>query len=113
MSLPSRHAILLRFAKSSNSCLPTDARIKQKERLTKLKDAGLKPKKRNIHTEPGQDDCGDDISGLGPDVHILGYDYVPELFSDDEEEMDALFIEVPYSIQDGTTNIYSAVAQVC
>ncbi len=101
------------LAKSLNSCYPTDARIKQKDRLTKLKDAGLKPKKRNIYTEPGQDDCGDDISGLGCGVHILGYDYVPELFSDDEEETDALFADVPYSIQDGSTNIYSAVAQLC
>ena len=70
---------------SSKSCqiLPTDARIRQKDRLMKLKVAGLKPKKKNIHTEPGQDDCGDDISGLGSDIHLLGCDTIPELFSDD------------------------------
>ena len=46
---------------------PTDARIAQKERLAKMKELGLKPKKKAIHVEEGKDDCGDDVSGLGKD----------------------------------------------
>ena len=41
--------------------LPTDARIRQKERLAKMKEAGIAPKKKQKYTESGNDDCGDDI----------------------------------------------------
>ena len=41
--------------------LPTESRLRQKQRLQKMKDAGLKPKKRVAITEPGDDDCGDDL----------------------------------------------------
>ena len=66
--------------------LPTDARIRQKERLTKLKEAGLKPNKKPKITEPGTDDCGDDISGLGPEAIMLSNDVIWETadFSDEE-----------------------------
>ena len=47
---------------------PTEARIRQKEKLKKDKEAGIKPRKRKFKVEPGSDDCGDDISGLGKDV---------------------------------------------
>ena len=52
---------------SSPTILPTESRIAQKERLKDMKEKGLKPKKKKIYTEPGNDDCGDDISGLGPE----------------------------------------------
>ena len=39
------------------TALPTEARIRQKERLTKMKELGLKLEKKQKHTEPGNDDC--------------------------------------------------------
>ena len=91
--------------------LPTDSRLKQKERLTKLKEAGLKPVKKIKHTEPGNDDCGDDISGLGPDAVLLGYDAITELISSSDEE--DLFIAIPRSIRDGQTGFNSAISHLC
>ena len=49
----------------SATTLPTDARIRQNERLAKMKEAGIKPKKKYKYIELGNDDCGDDISGPG------------------------------------------------
>ena len=54
--------------------LPTEARIAQKERLKKMAEEGKKPKKRKQVVEDGHDDCGGDITGLGPDVLLLGMD---------------------------------------
>ena len=51
--------------------LPTDARVAPKERLAKMKELGIKPKKKAIHVEEGTDDCGDNISGLGKDISIF------------------------------------------
>ena len=52
--------------------LPTEARVAQKERLKKTAEKGEKPKRRKQVVEDGHDDCGDDISGLGPEVLLLG-----------------------------------------
>ena len=92
--------------------LPTDARLRQKERLTKLKEAGLKPKKKKTYTEPGTDDCGDDISGLGKDAILLSLDVIGEVLDSSDSDGD-LFITIPLSPPDSTTNIYSAVSQLC
>ena len=56
--------------------LPTEARIQQKERHKLMKERGEKPKRIKQHVEDGHDDCGDDVSGLGPEVHLLGLDGV-------------------------------------
>jgi len=97
---------------SPSISLPTDARIRQKERLAKLKEAGLKPKKKVKYTEPGNDDCGDDISGLGPDAVLLSLDVIGETIdsSDDDED---LFLSIPTTIRDSTTNVYSAISHLC
>ena len=54
--------------------LPTEARIAQKERLKKMAEEGKKPKRRKQIVEDGHDDCGDDLSGLRPELHWLGLD---------------------------------------
>ena len=91
--------------------LPTDARIRQKERLAKMKEAGIAPKKKQKYTEPGNDDCGDDISGLGKDAVLLSCDMMCE---DIEEEDDAtMFLTIPSTLSDDVTNVYSAVAYLC
>ena len=46
------------------TALPTDSRIKQKERLKQEKEAGIKPRQIPKHVEDGHDDCGDDLKGL-------------------------------------------------
>ena len=42
-----------------------------------MKENGEAPVKRKFHVEFGDDDCGDDLSGLGPDVSLLGFDCAP------------------------------------
>ena len=97
---------------STSTALPTESRLRQKARLAKLKEAGLKPKKKHKVTEPGTDDCGDDISGLGPDVTLLSCDALFEDLSDDDD----LFVTVPTTIRgvrDSMGNTLSAVAYLC
>ena len=95
----------------SATTLPTDARIRQKERLAKMKEAGIKPKKKYKYTEPGNDDCGDDISGLGKDAVLMSCDMICE---DIEEEDDAsMFLAIPSTLHDDVTNVYSAVTYLC
>jgi len=90
---------------------PTEGRLRQKERLMKLKEQGLKPPKKKFVTEPGTDDCGDDISGLGKDVVLLSSDV---LFEDIESSEDEYGYEiVPLTIRESTTNVYSAIAHLC
>ena len=61
--------------------LPTEARIRQKEKLKADKEKGIAPKKKKIPVEDGNDDCGDDISGLGDDVALLAQ----EMYNTDSE----------------------------
>ena len=53
-----------------NSCFPTEERMRQKERLKKMKEAGVKPKTRQVHVEDHHDDCGSDHSALAPFMHL-------------------------------------------
>ena len=39
-----------------------------------MKENGEAPVKRKFNVEFGDDDCGDDLSGLGPDTALLGFD---------------------------------------
>ena len=39
-----------------------------------MKENGEEPVRRKFHVEFGDDDCGDDLSGLGPDTSLLGFD---------------------------------------
>ena len=93
----------------AQTSLPTEARLRQKERLTDLKEKGLKPKTRPKEVEPGNDDCGDDLSGLGKDIVMLGCDYCQENLDDDAE----VHFQVPNFIPDGTANVFSAIASLC
>ena len=88
---------------------PTEGRIKQKLRLSKLKEQGLKPKKIQKHTEEGNDDCGDDISGLGPDVLYLAADTILE-GSDEESDVEDWFITFPQSTIE--SDVFKIVSQV-
>ena len=94
--------------------LPTDAKVKAKVRLAKMKELGIKVKKKFKITEPGNDDCGDDIRGLGDDVILLTCDVAPENDDDTSDDEDnILFISIPRTTQDNTTNIFSAVSSLC
>ena len=53
-----------------SSCFPTEERIRQKDRLKKLKEAGLKPQPRKVVVEEHFDDCGTDLSGLAPFLNV-------------------------------------------
>ena len=39
-----------------------------------MKEDGESPVERGFKVEFGDDDCGDDLSGLGPDIALLGFD---------------------------------------
>ena len=75
---------------------PTEARLRQKEKQKADKEAGIKPKKRPQHIEHGDDDCGDDLSGLGGDIALLSSDYLHEQHDDDDQNH--LFITITPSI---------------
>ena len=54
------------FDEPTQHAFPTEARLQQKAKLKELKDAGLKPNKRNKYVEDHYDDCGEDLSGIPP-----------------------------------------------
>ena len=95
----------------SDTALPTEARIRAKAQLSKLKELGLKPKKRQKVIELGRDDCGDDISDLSKDIVLLTHDVIREDI--DSSDDDFTFTTTPLSIRDSHTNVYSAVAHLC
>ena len=81
----------------STTILPTEARLKQKQRLKEMKEQGLKPKKKTKVIEHGDDDCGDDLSGLGKDITLYGLDTIPETIEDNNDE--DCFITIPTNIR--------------
>ena len=79
---------------TSSKIFPTDARIRQKERLKAMKEQGLKPKKKKVYVEPGDDDCGEDLSGLGKDIQMFMLDvYCEDL---EESDQDDSFVPIPH-----------------
>ncbi len=98
---------------STETAFPTESRMKQKVRLKEMKEKGEKPKKKKIYTEPGNDDCGDDLSSLGKDIIYLSYDIFDDNPDTDIESEELYHLNVPVSIPDGETNIWSAVATLC
>ena len=98
----------------AEQALPTEARLRAKERLKEQKAQGKKPVKRKKHVEDGTDDCGDALSGLGSAVSLLGLDLPPEDPADSDESDDAdVFYHVPKVIPDGTADIFSVIASLC
>ena len=85
--------------------------MKQKEKQKRDKEAGIKPKKRPKVVEPGSDDCGEDLSGLGRDVAAYGADMFPENVSESSDE--ELFVAIPWSPAQQDTDVFSAVASLC
>ena len=68
--------------------LPTEARLKQKQRIKEDKAKGIKPKKRAQKIEFGNDDCGDDITGLGKNITLLAADIPIERYDEDDNDND-------------------------
>ena len=74
-----------------------------------MAEEGKKHKRRKQSVEDGHDDCGDDLSGLGPDVHLLGLDcaccksdYMTECW-DSEPELEVLPTTVGASSGSGSS----------
>ena len=76
-----------------------------------MKEAGIAPKKKQKYTEPGNDDCGDDISGLGKDAVLLSCDMMCEDIEEEDDE--TMFLAIPSTLSDDVTNVYSAVTYLC
>jgi hypothetical protein len=68
---------------------PTDERVEWKKRQKEMKELGLEPNKRKKVVEDHHDDCGADISGLGPadDQDLLLSVIADELDSDEPDEL--------------------------
>ena len=116
-SLPSSTASLheaqqVQITNDSTTTLPTEGRIKQKARLAELKEKGLAPKKKKIYTEAGDDDCGEDITGLGSDAILLMHDVYPEDYESSDGDSD-LFLSIPVTPTNRDTTVLSAVATLC
>ena len=78
--------------------------------MKKLKEQGLKPKKKQKHTKPGNDECRDDISRLGKDTILLLQDAPYEVLESSDD--DFLFTTVPITIHHSTKGLFSAVAHL-
>ena len=78
-----------------------------------MKEAGVKSKKKKIYTEDGDDDCGDDLSGLGVDKFLLFSDIHYEDSSEDEHEDIHLTIPSPIRPQGDVVDIFNAIATLC
>ena len=68
---------------------PTDARERQKIKEKENKAKGIEPVKQIKHVEEHYDDCGNDLSGLGPNAEIFLEEYAIEEDNDAEFEDDA------------------------
>ena len=64
---------------------PTDSRERQKVLEKERKAAGIEPVKKNKFVEDHSDDCGTDISGLGPDALNQYEEYHIELVEQESE----------------------------
>jgi hypothetical protein len=76
--------------------------MRQKAKEKERKAAGLDPvvKKKQFKVEEHFDDCGQDLSGLGPDIEKLAADYLIEDASDISDEDLFLFNEYSVSASD-------------
>ena len=92
--------------------LPTESRIRRKLYLKKLKEQGLKPSKRHKDIEPGTDDCGEDISGLGKECILLSCDVLCEGV-DSSDDDSRLHESIPMTIKDPMGNVESIIAYLC
>ena len=91
--------------------LPTESRIKQKERLKAEKEAGTNPRKIKEHIEDGSDDCGeDDSSGLGKDISKFPGDVIPEILESSDDDEEYLFISLPPRIPDTHADAFTTTA---
>ena len=69
----------------AESAFPTEGRERQKIKEKARKLLGIEPNKKQYVIEDHFDDCGSDLSGLGPDIFIYLADILEELDSSDSE----------------------------
>ena len=72
---------------------PTEAAVQAKVREKARKQAGLSPVKRKFTVEEHFDDCGTDLSGLGPDVEVYAVDIFLDEDSGSEPELDLCHVQ--------------------
>ena len=66
--------------KSTTAAYPTDSKEKERNRRNKMKAEGQEivvKKKKKFHVEDHYDDCGEDLSSLGPDSEFPGLRPMP------------------------------------
>ena len=68
--------------KTVQFCFPTVERERQKVAEKLRKAAVIIKKTRPVVIEDHFDDCGTDLSGLGPDIHLFAADILPEDLDD-------------------------------
>ena len=74
---------------------PTDGRERQKARLKAMKEKGIAPQKRKFAIEEVYDDCGSDLTGLGPDVCVLTSTTEHLQYLDEPDDDDEPYLHYP------------------
>ena len=87
---------------------PTEARLRQKERLKSIKAQGKKPVERKQHVEDGHDDCVDSFAGLGLDVAFLSFDLPPDMHAlgNSDKDKPGVFHKITAVIPGGIGNAF-------
>ena len=101
------------MTQTEETALPTESRIKQKERLKAEKEAGIKPRQPSKHIKDGNDDCGEDLSGLGKDISSCLGGATPEDLEGSDDEDESLFM--PFSQPSSRTraDVFSIIQALC
>eukprot|EP00959_Pyramimonas_sp_CCMP1952_P098475 2058797-Pyramimonas_sp.AAC.1 len=89
---------------------PTEPRIKQKERLKRDKEAGIKPRKIKKTIEAGDDDCGDDLKGLET---VTSTTYIDSTDDDLDNDSDDAFVSIPSTLPATESNVFSIIPTLC
>ena len=95
------------MTQTEGTTLPTESRIKQKERFKAEREAGIKPRKIKKRVEDGNDDCGEDLSGLGKDISSRLGGVIPEYLESSDDEDESLSMPLPPSMPDTHSNVFS------
>ena len=93
--------------------------MRQKEMVKADEEAGIKPEKIPKRVEEGNDDCGDDLSGLGENIAWVQYDDHREAICEsdsDDDDSETLWLDIFGKLLQGTTrtaDVFSIIASLC
>ena len=93
------------MAQTGETTLQTESRIKQEERLKAEKEPGITPRKIQKHIEVGNDDSGEDLSGLGKDASNFLGGVTPEDLESSDDGDENFFMPMPPILADARAKL--------